>query len=276
VPTNRSRIEVAHEAAALEPLKRLGGILLHDRWLFGFASVVAIAVTALQRIPEVFAGGYEVGVFVAALAFAYVGAWIFNWVIIERPRTAQLRDIYRVSWPALSLAAWDGYYLIKELAWMAKVDELKEPAEYDVQQLCSRIPWGVYIDGVDWRDSLNNHLDIRNARQQAIAPFLAHAEHHLLTILAELNATDYVILHPIGDWSDNGEPIMVYSQNAPPRQSTLGDLGNHSKHVREYFASTEKLRRCLENLKHAPGPVGPGLRSANAKMWEDRTFGHDA
>jgi hypothetical protein len=174
-------------------------------------------------------------------------------------------------------AAWDGYYLITELAWMSKADELKEPSQYDVQELCSKIPFGVHVDGVDWIESLNNRLNIRNSRLEAVSSFLAYAEHKVLKALAEVNATDFVILAPIEDWSNDGEPTMVYSfEGAPPRQQTLGDVGFFSKHVREYFAATEKLRDCLEALKYAPGTVGPGLRSVSAKMWEDRKFGEQA
>jgi hypothetical protein len=118
---------------------------------------------------------------------------------------------------------------------------------------------------------------IHCVRLEAVSSFHAYAEHKLLKALAEVNATDFVILAPIEDWSNDEEPTMVYSfEGAPPRQQTLGDVGFFSKHVREYFAATEKLRDGLEPLKYAPGTVGPGLRSVSAKMWEDRKFGEQA
>jgi hypothetical protein len=232
VSNNRSRVEVARDDVpgdAPLPL-RIARVPLHDRWLLAIASATAISVTGLQRIPEAFPGGYQVGVFVSSVGFAYVGAWVFNWVIIERPRAQQLRDIYRISWTALRVAARDGHHLIEELAWLADVDELKEPAEYDVEELCRKFPFGVRAGGVDCVASPNNRLDIRNSRLESVALYLAHAEHHVLTALAEVNATDHVILHPIEDRSDDGEPSMVFvAKGKPGRYFTFGDVGNQSK-----------------------------------------------
>jgi len=48
--------------------------------------LAAGAVTALSDIDEVVPWGHELGIGVSQLAFAFVGAYIFNWLIVERPR----------------------------------------------------------------------------------------------------------------------------------------------------------------------------------------------
>lgn len=242
--------------------------MLNDRTLLATASITAIAVTCLQRIHEIIPFGYEVGVFVAAVAFAYVGAWVFNWVIIERPRARRLGDIYRIAWPALSIAAWSGHNLIMELAWMANADAVRDPCEYDVQELCNQIPYGYYILGTEPIELINSLMDIRNSRLQAVSSFLAGADHELLVALAEVNATDWVILLPMQDFSVDGGPSWVLSVDDPPRHLTFGDIAYQSRNIAKYFEATERLRQCLDHLKYAPGPVGPGVTSERAVYWQ--------
>lgn len=275
--SQNARIRVAHNIEQdAEMPNRVTRALTSDRLWLWLALLISVSVTALDEIPEKVTFGHEVGLLLGGLAYAYLGAWIFNWVIVVRPRAQQLRDIYRVSWEALGIAAWAGYDLIAELAWLAQVDELKDPGEYDVDELCLRIPFGVLVDGVDWVESLNSLMRTRNARLQSVAPFLAHAEHEVLTRLAEVNATDFVVLGPIEDRSNDGKPAMLYSLDAPPRYFAFGDVGNQSRHIVDYYIATERLRACLESLKYAPGPVGSGLRTWNSVLWEQDKFGERA
>lgn len=57
----------------------------------GIASVLAVLVTVLSDIDGQVPFGHELGIGVSQLAFAYVGAYIFNWRIVERPRVVAVR-----------------------------------------------------------------------------------------------------------------------------------------------------------------------------------------
>jgi hypothetical protein len=120
-------------------LGRLRATLLNDILLFWVAIVVAVTVTLLQEVPQKFPGGHAIGVAVAAVAYAYTGAWIFNWVIVTRPREKQLRDIYPLVWSALSFAAMDGEYLVRDLVFIADPKLRVEPANANIGQLCQKI-----------------------------------------------------------------------------------------------------------------------------------------
>src|SRR4051794_22912091 len=65
-----------------------------DQLLLAVAGIAALAVTVLSDIDEVVPWGHELGIGVSQLCFAYVGAYIFNWLIVERPRARALRGYY--------------------------------------------------------------------------------------------------------------------------------------------------------------------------------------
>lgn len=63
---------------------------------------IAVFVTALSDIPEVVPGGHIAGIVLSQLAFSYVGAYVFNKVVVELPRADALRGYYIAAEPNLS------------------------------------------------------------------------------------------------------------------------------------------------------------------------------
>lgn len=61
--------------------------------LFVLAAILVIVRTALLTVPEAFPGGAAFGDVIYDLAIAYVGAWLFNLLVVILPR---LRDRERV------------------------------------------------------------------------------------------------------------------------------------------------------------------------------------
>jgi hypothetical protein len=56
------------------------------------SALVAGSISVLLDVPERVPFGHEAGFALSSLVFAYLGAWILNWVIVERPRlTERLR-----------------------------------------------------------------------------------------------------------------------------------------------------------------------------------------
>jgi hypothetical protein len=113
--------------------------LLNDKFLVAVAAAVAGTVTALEDVPEIVPWGHPLGTALSWVAYAYVGAWIFNWVIITRPRDEHLRAIYRVAWPALSRVAKDGWYLVRDIAYMADPESTTQPEDADIRAILNRI-----------------------------------------------------------------------------------------------------------------------------------------
>jgi hypothetical protein len=244
---------------------RVSDALLSDKLWLALATTTAVVITALGDVPEKVPFGHELGIFVSAFAYAYVGAWIFNWVIVTRPRSAQLRDIYRVTWRALSVAAWDGYYLVRDLQYLADADPRVEPADEDIQALCRRITYGRSQSGENPVAYINGRLELRNTLFGAASPLLAYAEHDVLVAIAQVNNSSLIIA-PMPDHSENGEPAMVHRSDGPPYAMTLA---NEANGIEEYFLRTELLRLGLKSLKYAPGLLIRGVAMSNTQMWAD-------
>ncbi|OCB34278.1 hypothetical protein A5676_02440 [Mycobacterium malmoense] len=245
-------------------VEKLTGVLFNDRLLFWAAIAVAFTVTALQEIPEKFRGGHAIGVVVAAVAYAYVGAWIFNWVIVRRPRAKQLREIYRLVWPALSFVAMDGDFLVRDLIFIADPDLRVKPADANIRELTEKINANApppHTMGNKAVDLIRQRIENRNAQLASVSSLLSLVEHEVLLRLAEVNACGLIAYPLVNYWEHLGlEPAMArhyqtgsYIEEPIPLTVLVGNR------VAEYYAATENLRRCMETLRLRPGPVGPGI-----------------
>lgn len=74
--------------------------LLKPIWTIVALGVVALTIEVCQQWPEFFFPGHAIGEFVRNLAYALIGAVLFNWILIEIP--AQRRR--RVAYPRHQLA----------------------------------------------------------------------------------------------------------------------------------------------------------------------------
>lgn len=91
-------------------LARLGTLPRHalskPGWTIAVLSTIAFVIGLAQQWPEVFFGGHAVGQFVRNLAYALVGAVVFNWILVEIPAGRRKLLAYKRHEPALD-------YLVK-------------------------------------------------------------------------------------------------------------------------------------------------------------------
>jgi hypothetical protein len=115
------------------------------------AGVGAVSGTALSDIDEWWCPGHEIGIGVSQLSFAYIGAYIFNWLIVERPRAKALRGYYAAAWSKLvSIAAYPRD-LVRTLSAMA--DPTKRPKESaNHEELIELLPL------IDWKKAIREGL----------------------------------------------------------------------------------------------------------------------
>lgn len=57
-------------------------------------AVVALGIEFAQYIPESFPGGHATGEFLRNLAYALIGAVLFNWIVVELPALRRRRVVY--------------------------------------------------------------------------------------------------------------------------------------------------------------------------------------
>jgi len=75
-------------------------------WTIAVLSAIAFVIEVAQQWPEAFIGGHAVGEFVRNLAYALVGAVVFNWILVEIPAGRRKLLAYKRHEPALD-------YLVK-------------------------------------------------------------------------------------------------------------------------------------------------------------------
>lgn len=90
-----------------------------SKWILGISSAFALATSLLMNVQEVFPLGQEIGYFLSALAFAYLGAWIFHWVIVEIPQQYQYDSIYSSAHESLAGLARGGDEIVTQLEPLA-------------------------------------------------------------------------------------------------------------------------------------------------------------
>lgn len=68
--------------------------LLNPVWTIAALSFVALTIEVCQAWPEFFVPGHAIGEFVRNLAYALIGAVLFNWILIEIPAARRRRIAY--------------------------------------------------------------------------------------------------------------------------------------------------------------------------------------
>lgn len=236
--------------------------LLNDKLLLAIAAIAAGIVTLLEDTPAIFWLGHQLGTAVSWVAYAYIGSWIFNWVIVSRPRSAHLRAIYQVAWPALSRVSKDGYYLVRDLAYMADPEAETLPEDADIREIVNKINANApppHTLGNRPIDLIRKRIEDRNTALGSVSGLLNFAEPDLLVLLAKVNACALVVYPPDNPFEHLGnEPAVAW--NFEKKEWVPIPLANQvGNRVQEYFAATEELRKFLEGNRFRPGPLGPGV-----------------
>jgi hypothetical protein len=88
--------------------------------------VVALTIEVCQQWPEFFFPGHAIGEFVRNLAYALIGAVLFNWILIEIPTQRRRRLAYPRHQLALQFLVQSGPLM---LAWYRGAAQLTASAE---------------------------------------------------------------------------------------------------------------------------------------------------
>lgn len=82
--------------------------LLRPVWTLIALAAVALTIEVCQQWPEFFFPGHAIGEFVRNLAYALIGAVLFNWILIEIPAQRRRRSAYSRNLQALKFLVQAG------------------------------------------------------------------------------------------------------------------------------------------------------------------------
>jgi hypothetical protein len=208
--------------------------------------IAAGAVTVLSDVNETVPWGHEFGIGVSQLAFAYVGAYIFNWLIVERPRAQALRGYYRAAWPYLSNLSHNPTMLILRLQELADEKRRVVPDDQDVLGLTESvgmIPWARLDEERPramrvFSSLISKHRD----SYESLIPILNNFDPSVAVSVSALNTLfNRRILPRLGDadWVHENMPDPVW-------HSAL------ASHAFEYYAAGENLLTALRESSFTP------------------------
>ena len=162
------------------------------------AGIGAVAVTALSDIPEVVPWGHELGVGVSSLALAYVGGYIFNWLIVERPRARALRGFYLAANASLSSIANMPSNTMGALYMLAEHPHVSIPlppddfTQDDVRRWVLQIEWNPF--STVYKNSLLELAEVRRLAHESLMPLLGFFEPEVSAAIARTSAAARVHL----------------------------------------------------------------------------------
>jgi hypothetical protein len=157
------------------------------------ALLLAFTVTALSDVDEQFFGGHEIGIFVSQLAFAYIGAYFFNWLIVERPRERSLRGHYDAAWTDIVQLAKTPSAMSSFILTVSGRESKSENQAATQEELI------VALEGMDWDaldregliDPVNNLMKWEESHREhytALIPFLGIFEPDVSVAIAHMNS----------------------------------------------------------------------------------------
>ena len=157
--------------------------------------IVALAVSLLSDIPEVIPPGREIGIVLSQIAFAYIGAFIFDLVINELPRREKFRKVYAATWDDLSQIANNGDALLVDLQFIAdvKTDERwpLNRSEQHIKDVCTKIEFGDILEAqqVNVAKLARQRADVHELHYKRIAPYVLAYESDVVAALGEINGS---------------------------------------------------------------------------------------
>jgi hypothetical protein len=218
------------------------------------ASACALVVTALSDITERAPFGHELGIGASSVAFAYIGGYIFNWLVVVRPRNQSRKAYYKALRLPLGTIAMDGANLLSDLEHVksvcAKIEmrELLTPPQYNARKLLrERITW-------------HRHEYAR------VQPLLQSFKPDVSVAITEVVASTLLLVMENLPYEYNGVQ-MSHSDGKPPTQMTLEGYANV---VYDYYVDCENLRATLNASRLKNGPVKGGmlLLETHKANWE--------
>jgi hypothetical protein len=223
-------------------VERLLRELLKQRAVTGLfvGSVLFVVVrTALLSVPEIFPGGARIGEVVFELAVAYIGAWLFNLLVVVLPQLRSRTRVLAAVGRVITKLADVGLTMPTDLARGAQVPapETTLPSEDWLTRTGKRLPLGgpsplLLPDGVrmrsaTWQEWVHDAVIRVESLNASLVPYLPFLEIELIGLVNEVVLSDFV---------DGGRKIAGL-----PRSAT-GDMSSLAGPLRKFIAACDGLR----------------------------------
>jgi len=187
------------------------------------AALAAIVIglrTILLDVPQVFPGGAKIGAVAYDLSLAYLGAWIFNYLVIVLPRQSDRRLIFRRCDPLIAQYATSARAALAPM--FQEANENPEPQQPDaaaLHRVCGKInpndqaplivggsPGSpVYGNWISW---LKFQMVRAEARRASLDPYFPYLDAEAVSLITDL--ADHFFRWQVQTLSEMGSEIMTF------------------------------------------------------------------
>jgi hypothetical protein len=198
--------------------------------------------TALSNVPEIVPFGQELGLGVMGVGYSYIAAYIFNWLVVERPKAKAFRGHYEAAWSELSELMGTPPYMIKAVYQLAGCDELKTSVESveELQDVLSRIDLAKFeVDRFEKDNALAMLEKYHQNAYRTLAPILYGFEPQVSVAVVHLGAAK------IHENIANMKQTVSWSK-------MLIEYGMLAKNLYQYQEAGRQLRQALADSSYTP------------------------
>ena len=220
-------------------------------WLY-VALILAITITTLSDIEEAFCfgescAGHELGTFFSELAFAFVGAYIFNWLIVERPKAKALKGYYAAAKDNLRGMALLPSDMVRQFCFLARTeDQGFDGADQDtLEEILGSIDWATESQRSDLATVFKRLLRRHEKRYEALVPLLNQFDPAVSVAIANVHAegiTSYLEIFAASPMAlDNAAMQQFVAESLVDYQQAGRRLGRtllEAKHMVEFEPGT--------------------------------------
>ncbi len=155
-------------------------------------ALAAGTATALTNVPEVLPFGQELGLGVMGVGYSYIAAYIFNWLIVERPKAQALKDHYDATRQELINLAREpaGIGLLLTMTTEdSSADLLADGAtRQHIEDALSRVDWTSDPFFAEIAETFDDLIKRQQKLHDALAPFLHHFDAKVSAAIGAMNS----------------------------------------------------------------------------------------
>lgn len=171
-------------------------------WLAIASVVLVISRALLLDVPEPIWGFARTGEILNNLALAYLAAWIFHLIVIERPRASARRRVVAAYRDDLLEVAGKGGLLLEAIATKKLKSAPPTPTLEEVTALCASVNRGsrapfyhfrgrLTSETLDWIEYFDRHLMSARDAQERLSPALPFLEPETIAMLRSVSNSDF-------------------------------------------------------------------------------------
>ena len=209
-PRHHRSVWGSHLPQPIQRARRLGRELWQQRTvtlLFGVSLLFVVIRTALLSVPEFFPSGARIGEVLFELAIAYIGAWVFNLLVVILPRLHDRDAVMKAAGQVILRLATIGLRMRRDLGLPAEPGKGDTKMDTSASELTEKLktlsltdeaplvmPKGTTIRFASWQEWVVDKIREVDAFNASLVPYLPFLETELIYRLNDVVLSKFIVM----------------------------------------------------------------------------------